>query len=263
MALLAVEGITKRFGGVVANQNVSFAVQPGEIVGLIGPNGAGKSTLFEVITGYYPPDAGEVLFDAHRLVGRRPDQVNRLGIGRTFQKLRPFRGMTVLENVMVAAMQHRADPAGARREALRYLEFVDLADKGDRHASHLNTGERKRLEMARAMATRPRLLLLDEVTGGVDQRTIPTLLQLIRRLRDEGLTLVVIEHNMRVIMSISDRIVALHLGQVIADGPPSAVGTDRRVIEAYLGEAFAAPPARPAPPGGASPAPGAGGGEGT
>jgi branched-chain amino acid transport system ATP-binding protein len=239
--LLAVEGITKRFGGLVANHRIGFSVEPGRIVGLIGPNGAGKSTLFDVITGYYRPEAGEVLFDGHRLVGKRPDQINRLGIGRTFQKLRPFHGMTLLENVTVAVMQHRARPSEARAEALDYLEFVELGDKRDSFARELSTGQRKRLELARAMATRPRLLLLDEVTGGVDQRTIPTLIQLIGRLRDRGLTLVVIEHNMRVIMALSDRIVALHLGEVIADGLPSEVVKERRLIEAYLGETYAAP----------------------
>jgi branched-chain amino acid transport system ATP-binding protein len=191
-----------------------------------------------VITGYYRPEAGEITFENHPLVGRRPDQVSRLGIGRTFQKLRPFHAMTVLDNVSVAAMLHEGDPATAREEALRYLEFVELAGKRDNYARDLSTGQRKRLELARAMATRPRLLLLDEVTGGVDQRTIPTLLQLVGRLREQGLTLVVIEHNMRVIMSIADRIIALHLGELIADGPPSEVVKSPRLIAAYLGEAF-------------------------
>jgi len=242
MALLSVSGVTKRFGGLIANNRVSFEVAEGEILGLIGPNGAGKSTLFEVINGYYPPDGGEIRFQGQSLVGLRPDQVNRVGIGRTFQKVRPFLGMTVIENVMVAAMQHTPDPVTARREAIKFLEFVELTGKRDTNARSLSVGERKRLEMARAMATRPKLLLLDEVTGGVDQRTIPTLLALIGRVRSEqGLTLVVIEHNMRVIMSISDRIVALHLGEVIADGPPAAVVKERRVIDAYLGDAFVVP----------------------
>jgi branched-chain amino acid transport system ATP-binding protein len=239
MSLLDIQQVTKRFGGVVANADVSFSVAAGEIVGVIGPNGAGKSTLFDVITGFYRPDAGDVRLDGERITGLRPDIVNRRGIGRTFQKLRPFGGMTVLENVTVGALLHEPHPRAARETAARCLDLVGLGDKAGAFARALSTGQRKRLEMARALATRPRLLLLDEVTGGVDQRSVPALVALIGRLRDEGLTLVVIEHNMRVIMSVATRIVALHLGEVIADGPPAEVVQNRALIEAYLGAAYA------------------------
>ena len=238
MSLLEVRGVTKRFGGLTANKDVSFDVGPGELVGIIGPNGAGKSTLFDLITGFLAPDAGSVLLDGRPVTGMRPDQVSRQGVARTFQKLRPFAHMTALENVMVGAFQRTADPAEARERAISALGSVGLAGKEDAHARVLSTGQRKRLELARALATRPRLLLLDEVTGGVDQGSIPGLVDLVRRLHAEGMALVVIEHNMRVIMDISQRIVALHLGEVIAAGPPQVVARDPRVIEAYLGQTY-------------------------
>jgi branched-chain amino acid transport system ATP-binding protein len=238
MSLLSVAGITKRFGGVVANRNISFDIATGELVGIIGPNGAGKSTLFEVITGFYRPEAGEVRFEGHRLTGLSPDRVSRQGVARTFQKLRPFQGMTVLGNVTVGALQKCHDVKQARREALEIVERVGLADKAEAYARTLSTGQRKRLELARALATRPRLLLLDEVTGGVDQGSIPALVRLVQDLHRAGITLLVIEHNMRVITAVAQRIVALHLGEVIADGPTEAVTRDRRVVEAYLGQAY-------------------------
>ncbi|MGH7357171.1 MAG: ABC transporter ATP-binding protein [Candidatus Rokuibacteriota bacterium] len=238
MSLLSVAGVSKRFGGIVANRSISFDVTPGELVGIIGPNGAGKSTLFEIITGFYHPDEGEVRLDGARLTGLSPDVVCRRGVARTFQKLRPFQGLTVLENVMVGALTRTKDVPHARERAHELVRKVGLAEKADAHGRTLSTGQRKRLELARALATEPRILLLDEVTGGVDQRTIPELVRLVRDLHAGGLTLLVIEHNMRVITAVAQRIVALHLGEVIADGPPDAVARDRRVVEAYLGQAF-------------------------
>lgn len=237
--LLEVAGLTKRFGGVVANRDVSFAVAPGELVGVIGPNGAGKSTLFDLITGFTRPDAGTVRLDGRDITRLRPDQISRLGVARTFQKLKPFPDMTVIENVMVGAFQRTADVGAARARAREALASVGLADRADAHARGLSTGQRKRLELARALATEPRLLLMDEVTGGVDQATIPGLVRLVRGLHARGLALVVIEHNVRVIMDISQRIVALAMGEVIADGPPAEIGRHRRVIDAYLGESWA------------------------
>ncbi|MBI4247404.1 MAG: ABC transporter ATP-binding protein [Candidatus Rokubacteria bacterium] len=238
MSLLSVAGVTKRFGGIVANRGVSFDVAPGELVGIIGPNGAGKSTLFEIVTGFYHPDAGEVRLDGARLTGLSPDVVCRRGVARTFQKLRPFQRLTVLDNVMVGALTRTKDVRHARERARELVRKVGLEEKADAHASTLSTGQRKRLELARALATEPRILLLDEVTGGVDQRTIPDLVRLVRDLHAGGLTLLVIEHNMRVITAVAQRIVALHLGEVIADGAPNAVTRDRQVVEAYLGQAY-------------------------
>lgn len=238
MTLLSVAGVTKSFGGLVANREISFDVAPGELVGVIGPNGAGKSTLFDVITGFQRPDEGRITLDGRDVTGWRPDRLSQLGVARTFQKLKPFAGMTVIENVMVGAFQKTADAAAARIAAQKVLHAVGLGERADVHARGLSTGQRKRLELARALATQPRLLLLDEVTGGVDQATVPGLIRLVRDLHATGLALIVIEHNMRVIMEISQRVVALQLGRVIADGAPEDIVRDRRVIDAYLGETW-------------------------
>ena len=184
--MLAVNYLNKSFGGLQANQNINFEVAEGEILGVIGPNGAGKSTLFDLVTGFEKPDSGDVLFLGKSILGLRPDQINRLGIGRTFQKLKPFPQMTVEENVMVGLMQHVSQMNEAREEAHRYLEFVGLIDKRSVYAHGLSTGQRKRLELARAMASRPKLLLLDEVTGGVDQKTVPELVSLVERGADRA-----------------------------------------------------------------------------
>lgn len=239
MALLEIEGVTVTFGGLVANDEITLQVRESEIVGLIGPNGAGKTTLFNAIAGHYRPDSGEIRLQGRNVVGLRPDQINKLGIARTFQKMRPLGRMTVLENVMVGALCRTSDLGQAREIALQQLDLVGLLHKKDGSADELSTGQRKRLEMARAMATKPSLLLLDEVTGGVDPQGVPQLIELMLRLRKEGVTLFVIEHRMKVIMSIAERIVALHLGKKIAEGTPEEVTSNPLVIESYLGEVYA------------------------
>ncbi len=238
MALVEVENLTKAFGGVVANKNITLRVEQGETVGLIGPNGSGKTTFFSLVCGDLRPDHGTVRFQGEDITGLPPHIINRKGIARTFQKLRPFSSMTVLENVMVGALP-RMSMGQARREALQHIELVGLRRMTHSLASTLSTGQRKRLELARAMATKPKLLLLDEVTGGVDHKSIPGLVALIQRLRREGVTLLVIEHSMKVVMELANRIIALHLGEKICDDLPERVATDRRVIELYLGKAYA------------------------
>jgi branched-chain amino acid transport system ATP-binding protein len=238
-ALLEVRGLTRRFGGVYANNDITFEVAGGSIVGLIGPNGAGKTTVFNLITGFLAPDAGAVRFEGRDITGKRPDILNHRGIARTFQVLRPFPRLTVEENVMVGPIARGESMAAARERAARCLELVGIRHKSGDLARGLSTGQRKRLEMARAMATQPRLLLLDEITGGVDQPSIPGLIALVSRLRDEGATLLVIEHNMRVIMELADKVVFLHLGEKLAEGPPREIARHPKVVELYLGSRHA------------------------
>jgi branched-chain amino acid transport system ATP-binding protein len=234
-ALLEVKGLTKRYGGLTANADIAFDVNEGEIVGIIGPNGAGKSTLFDLITGFQAIDAGRVLFAGHEITGVRPDRISRLGVARTFQKLKPFPDLTVAENVMVGALARTSDMKAAREGALQSLAFVDLLEKRNHFARELSTGQRKRLELARGLATGPRLILMDEVTGGVDQPSVAGLIELVLELKRQGLTVVMIEHNMQVIMQLADRILALHAGRRIAFETPEKVRNDPAVVDAYLG----------------------------
>lgn len=235
MTILAVENLSRSFGGIHANQDISFEVEQGEILGIIGPNGAGKSTLFDLITGFTRADSGKIVFDGQNIFGLSPDRISNLGIGRTFQKLKPFADMTLLENVMIGAFVKEANIRAARDKALEIIDFVDLIEKRHHFARELSTGQRKRLELARAMSIEPRLLMMDEVTGGVDQKTIPGLVELIKKLKASGVTIVTIEHNINIIMEISDHILALDQGQRIAFGNAKEIQTNQQVIDAYLG----------------------------
>ena len=240
MKILSVENLSRSFGGIKANDNISFEVEQGSILGIIGPNGAGKSTLFDLITGYTKADKGKVKFFEKNIFGLSPDKISNLGVGRTFQKLKPFADQTVLENVMIGAFVKEQNIKKARDKALEIIDFVDLIEKRHHFAKELSTGQRKRLEMARAMAIEPKLLLMDEVTGGVDQKTIPGLVELIKKLKKTGVTIITIEHNINIIMEISDNVLALDQGKRIAFGPPKEIQKNKQVIDAYLGKIDAA-----------------------
>ncbi|KXK12827.1 MAG: putative branched-chain amino acid ABC transporter ATP-binding protein [Chloroflexi bacterium OLB14] len=254
-AILTAKNVTKRFGGLVAVNNVDFEIPEKSIVSIIGPNGAGKTTFFNCITGYAKADEGKIVFDGTPIQSQRPDQISRLGISRTYQNIRLFADMTALENILVG--QHiflnsswisavlgtsyvRNEEKMALAEAQRLLNFVDLKGKGDLLARNLPYGAQRRLEIARALATKPKLLLLDEPSAGMNPRESEDLTAFIRHLRDElGITILLIEHHMRVVMGISEHITVLDYGQKIAEGTPKEIQNNKQVIEAYLGRGAA------------------------
>ena len=250
-SLLAMEHVTQRFGGLVAVKELSFQVQPGAIDAMIGPNGAGKSTVFNLITGIYRPTQGTIAFDGRSLAGMRTNQITTLGIARTFQNIRLFAFMSALDNVMTGrhARMHatladsllrtpraRGEEREVRAKAEELLRFCDLAGAAETYAANLPYGAQRRLEIARALASEPKLLLLDEPAAGMNPREKDDLIALIRRIRESGVTIFLIEHDMSLVMRISERITVLDHGEKIAEGPPDAIRANERVIEAYLGK---------------------------
>jgi branched-chain amino acid transport system ATP-binding protein len=237
-ALLEVIGVSKRFGGVVAIDGLDFQVEPGEILGLIGPNGAGKSTVFNVINGVHAPDRGRIVFRGVDITGKPPYRVARSGLARAYQIVQPLAGLTVLDNCTVGACFGRENLplAAARKAAREVIELVGLGGQVEMLAGKLTTAGKKRLEMARALSARPHLLLLDEVLAGLNPTEIEQMIGVVRRIRERGVAILMIEHVMRAIMTLSDRIVVLHLGARLAQGKPEEVAADPRVIAAYLGD---------------------------
>ncbi|MBP1779258.1 MAG: transporter related [candidate division NC10 bacterium] len=239
MPLLEVANLSKSFGGNQAVKSLSFTLETGEILGLIGPNGAGKTTAFNMIAGYFPPDTGEVRFKGENIAGLRAWNISHRKIARTFQLSKPFGDLTVLENVMVGGFHHQESRVAARRKAEEVLAFVGMEGQASVEANNLTVVDRKRLELARCLATDPELLLLDEVVAGATPSEAIAMMEMIRRIRDMGITIIMVEHVMRVVMGLSHRVLVLHHGETIAVGDPQTVSRDPVVLKAYLGARYA------------------------
>lgn len=233
--LLQISHVCKHFGGNIAVEDVSFSVEQGQIFGLIGPNGAGKTTLFNCITGYFPSTSGDILFDNHKINNLRPNEVCKLGLARTWQKVKPLTSLSVLENVMIGAFAMTDDRAEAENTANEFLNMVGLSEHAGKLAGSLSIGLKKKLELARVLATKPKMLLLDEVCGGLNHTETESILNLIRDIRACGTTIVFIEHDMKAVCSVCDYVVCLNSGELLAQGTPAEITNNPLVIEAYLG----------------------------
>lgn len=240
MNILEVTGLTKHFGGLTAIHDLDLHIAQGEILGLIGPNGAGKSTMFNCVAGVFPPSTGDIRFKGQSIAGQKPWDLCRLGLARTFQIVKPFASKTVLYNVMVGAFLRTSSTRKARDKAMEVLTTLQLDHRANQLSSNLTIADRKRLEIAKALATGPELLLLDEVMAGLRPTEVDEMIAIIKKLRDSGVTVFVIEHIMRAVMALSDRVVVIHFGEKIAEGKPEDVTKDENVIRAYLGREYGA-----------------------